>query len=221
MKRIPQQELLDDDAGTPEEIAASLEDLRHINRLFGGAKTTEYLLRNAMRGARLRSARVLEVAAGRADCIQYAAKRLRSEGIEVRITALDRNRSHLPSNGLETVVGDALHLPFADGSFEFVSCALFVHHLRPEDVVRFINEALRVCKVGVLINDLRRSPIHLALVYAGFPLFRSRITRHDGPASVRQAYDRRELSEAISRTKAASFAIEERYLYRFAVTVWK
>ncbi len=221
MKRIPQRELLDDDSGTPEEIANSLEDLRRINRLFGGTSTTEHLLRRAIRKTGLQSANVLEVAAGSADCIQYAAKRLRNEGVELHIIALDRNHTHLPTNGIKTVVGDALHLPFENESFDFVSCALFVHHLGPEEVVQFIDEGLRVCRTAVLINDLRRSPTHLALVYAGFPLFRSRITRNDGPASVKQAYERSELAEMISRTKAASCEIEERYLYRFAVTVWK
>src|SRR5947199_5866128 len=37
-----------------------------------------------------------------------------------------------------------------------------------------------------LINDLVRSWLHLAFVYTGMPLYRSRLTRHDAPASVRQ-----------------------------------
>ena len=51
-----------------------------------------------------------------------------------------------------------------------------------------MNEGLRVCRVAVLINDLVRDGLHLSLVYAGLPLYRSRLTRHDAPASVRQAY---------------------------------
>ena len=33
--------------------------------------------------------------------------------------------------------------------------------------MQFVDEALRVCRVAVLINDLVRHPLHLSLVYAG------------------------------------------------------
>ena len=59
-------------------------------------------------------------------------------------------------DGMQTVVGDALAIPFPDASFDFVSSCLFMHHLSPDDAVRSINEALRVCRYGVLINDLDR-----------------------------------------------------------------
>ena len=86
------------------------------------------------------------------------------------------------------VAGDALALPFRGASFDLLSSTLFAHHLSPQELVQFVNEALRVCRVAVLINDLVRHPLHMSLVYAGMPLYRSRLTRHDAPASVRQAY---------------------------------
>jgi hypothetical protein len=119
------------------------------------------------------------------------------------------------------VVGNALELEFPPASFDFVSCGLFVHHLAPAQVIAFINGALTVTRHAVLINDLRRSPLHLALVYAGMPIFRSRIAFVDGLASVRQAYTPRELCELIGETKAASSEIALRYLFRMAAIVWK
>src|SRR6266545_1682180 len=114
MKRIPQRELLDEDAGTPAEIAASLRDLQHINQWFGGVSTTEYLLRNAVRQAKLTTVEVLEVASGSGYCVRSAAKKLRRAGINLQITGLDRHASHMiEHDGMRTVVGDALELPFA------------------------------------------------------------------------------------------------------------
>ncbi len=222
MKRVPQQEWLDEDIGAPAEISASLEDLRTINRRFGGVGTTAYLLRNAMQEARVKSATVLDVAAGDGFCARRAARNLTGNGLEVSLTLLDRRVSHLPaSNGIETVVGDALQLPFDDGAFDFVSCGLFLHHLDPDGVVCFVNEALRVARLAVLINDLRRTAAHLLLVYAGFPLFRSRLTKHDAPASVKQAYTPNEIIELLKGTSARRVEITNRYLYRMAVTVWR
>jgi ubiquinone/menaquinone biosynthesis C-methylase UbiE len=119
------------------------------------------------------------------------------------------------------LVADALDLPFSDSAFDLVSCSLFIHHLSPEHVITFAKEALRVCRRAVLGNDLIRDPIHLALVYAGMPLYRSRITRHDAPASVRQAYTVEEMREFFQQGGAASVEVRRHYLYRMGVIAWK
>jgi len=222
MKRIPQNELLDHDLGTRAEIGAALSDLRHINAWFGGVATTESLLRNGMKRTGLTSATVLEVASADGFCVRKAATRLSAGGLQLRLTLLDRQPSRfISTNGIRTVVGDALQIPFGNASFDFVSCGLFIHHLAPNTVVRFVSEALRVCRHAVLINDLRRSAAHLALVYLGLPLFRSRLTWHDAPASVRQSYEPSELSDLLKKTGATSIDIRNHYLYRMAATVWK
>jgi hypothetical protein len=87
--------------------------------------------------------------------------------------------------------------------------------------VRFVDEALRVCRVAVLINDLVRHSLHLSLVYAGMPLYRSRITRHDAPASVRQAYTREEIETLLAQSSAARVEIHRHYLFRMGVIAWK
>jgi hypothetical protein len=96
-----------------------------------------------------------------------------------------------------------------------------VHHLSPEQVTQFARESLRVCRHAVLVNDLIRDPLHLALVYAGTPLYRSRITRHDAPASVRQAYTIEEMRELFQQAGAATIEIQRHYLYRMGVIAWK
>ncbi len=118
------------------------------------------------------------------------------------------------------MVGDALALPFSNGSFDVVSCCLFAHHLSPPDVCVFRAEASRVARTAVLINDLIRDPLHLALVYAGLPLYRSRLTRNDAPASVRQAYTCEECIRCCNRLSSAKDRHAPHYLYRMAVIGW-
>ena len=148
-------------------------------------------------------------------------KKLARHGIELRVTLLDRVASHLPQTGVATVVGDALRLPFPDGGFDVVAFNLVVHHFEPEILERAAGEALRVARVAVLINDLIRSRAHLALTYAGLPLFRSRVTWHDAPASVRQAYTLEEMRSIVSRTAARRVEISKHYLFRIGVLLWK
>lgn len=223
MKRFAIPELLDSDAGTAAEIKTSLSDLDRINRWFGGISTTEALVANVARKLGASTLSLLEVAAGRGGTPEAVRGRMRRSDIQLRVTLLDRAASHLAhaGNGNVKVAGDALALPFADGAFDLVSCCLFVHHLSPDDLVRFVNEGLRVCRAAVLINDIIRHPLHLGLVYAGTPLYRSRITRHDAPASVRQAYTLEEISDLLKQTKAARVEIKRHFLFRMGVIAWK
>jgi ubiquinone/menaquinone biosynthesis C-methylase UbiE len=224
MKRVVIPELLDTDSGTPGDVATALSDLRHINQWFGGIGTTQSMVARAARELSVSSLSLLEVAAGAGYVPQAVSKRMRKLGVQLQFTLLDRAHSHLngsSGNATLAVVGDALALPFADGSFDLVSCCLFAHHLEAVEVVQFVNEGLRVCRTAVIINDVVRGPIHLALVYLSLPLYRSRFTHHDAPASVRRAYTIPEMQQMLRQTTATKLEIRRHPLYRMGAIVWK
>jgi SAM-dependent methyltransferase len=221
MKRSVTAELLDADLGTPQEIADSLRDLRHINDWFGGTRTTTMLLRRVARRGQLSRLSVLEVGSGLGDVPLVARRSLARQGIELQVTLLDRLWSHLPVRDTASVSGDAMRLPFRNGAFDVVSCSLFAHHFEPPELPRFVTEALRVSRQAVLINDLVRSRLHLALVYLGLPLFRSPITWNDAPASVRRAYTISEMLSLLAQVPAMRVNISRHFLFRMGVLVWK
>jgi ubiquinone/menaquinone biosynthesis C-methylase UbiE len=224
MRRVVIPELLDTESGTPAEVGTALSDLRHINQWFGGVATTQSMIAQVARKVSVRPLSLLEVAAGAGYVPQAASTRLRKLGVHLRVTLLDRVHSHLKNssgNGTSVVVGNALALPFADGSFDVVSCCLFAHHLEPQDVVQFVNQGLRVCRTAVIINDAVRDPIHLALVYVSLPLYRSHFTHHDAPASVRRAYTVAEMHEILAQTTAPRVEIQRHPLFRMGVIAWK
>jgi ubiquinone/menaquinone biosynthesis C-methylase UbiE len=220
MKRIPQQELLDTDAGTPAEVASTLADLRMFNRWFGGVAVTTRLVDRVVEKTKSESLSLLDVAAGAGYVPHLVREQLARRGFRLEVTLLDRAASHV-GNGGGSVVGDALALPFRDSSFDLVCSELFVHHLSPDQIVGFVREGLRVCRRALLINDLIRDPLHLALAYAGFPLYRSRLTRNDAPASVRQAYTLDEMQAMLRRAGVARMETSTHYLYRMGVIAWK
>lgn len=220
MKRVSITELLDNDSGTPEEVAASLHDLLNINKRFGGISSNVAMLEEVATKLNTSRLHVLEVAAGSGKVAQMIVDNLARRGIELKVTLADRVRSHL-GNHFPGLVADAVALPFADNSFDVVMSNLFVHHLSPNDLVQFAREGVRVARSAFLMNDVIRSPIHLALVYAGLPSFRSRLTRFDAPASVRQAYTLAEMSAMLGHIPDTSLTIKRRYLFRMNVELWK
>jgi ubiquinone/menaquinone biosynthesis C-methylase UbiE len=224
MKRIVTPELLDSDACPAREIELSLRDMGRINRWFGGVSTSVELIRRAARASGRTQLSLLEVAAGLGEVPDLAAQKLTRAGITLDVTLLDRAPTHLPK-GRRAVAADALALPFPDDAFDLVGCTLFAHHLEPDQLILFVKEALRVSRSAVLINDLVRHPTHVALVYAGFPLMRSRISRFDGLASVRRSYVPEEiqaiLASGFTEGSSPRIGIFRHWLYRMGVIAWK
>ena len=222
MRRRPTVELLDSDSGTPKEVTDSLLDLRWFNRWFGGLATSRSLIESVSRTTGQKEFSILEVASGEGFVLQTLRTEFENSGTRLDVTLLDRVVSHLPKNGsMPKLASDAFHLPFRDSSFDLVSSSLFAHHLAPQEVSAFATEALRVCRVAVLVHDLVRHPLHLALAYAGTPLYRSRITRNDAPASVWQSYTVEEMRSCFRKAPASRVEIQCHFLFRMGVIAWK
>jgi len=195
MQRVIIPEILDSDECPPEEVECSLRDLGRINRWFGGVATTQALIERVARSTGKKHLSVLEVAAGFGEVPRLVSQRLARRGITLDFTLLDRMRSHLRGD-TQSVVANALALPFRDGSFDVVSCNLFAHHLDPEELSRFVREAARV----------------------------SHVSRVDGVASVRSAYVPAEIRAILASAFPPGSAVIEifrQHLFRMGVTVWK
>ena len=221
MQRVNIPEILDSNTCPRPEVDASLRDLCRINRWFGGVATTRKLIEHVASVTGNKRFSLLEVAAGYGEVPRQAGLQLLKNGIKLEITDLDREATHL-QHSHRALAADALALPFPDNSFDLVSCSLFAHHLEPDELSRYGKEACRVSRCAVLINDLVRHPLHLALVYAGFPLMRSYVSRRDGVASVRRAYEPEEIREILcSADCCQKLEISRHYLFRMGVIVWK
>jgi SAM-dependent methyltransferase len=237
MRRIDAPEILDSDACSPAEVEISLRDIGRVNRWFGGVATTQEMVERIALATGLWQMSLLEVAAGSGEVPNIVQRALARRGITLNVTLLDRARSHLSAKdrGAEDgtaephkVVADALALPFEDGAFDLVSCNLFAHHLGVPQLIRFVREGLRVSRRAMLINDLVRHPVHLAMAFAGFPLMRSRIAWLDGLTSVRRAYIPEEIRSVLvsafssdSSRSLPQVEITRHYLFRMGVIVWK
>lgn len=211
-ERVDTEELLDEHDAPRAEMERSLRDLRRINRWLGGVSIYRRLLERA---APLRS--VVDVGAGTADQVG-------SVDVPMRI-ALDFKFDHLAylrDAPVHRVVGDARHLPFRDDSIDAVTSAHFFHHFSPEDNVVILREALRVARKAVVINDTRRhyAPLLFIRLVSALRLV-GRITRYDGPASVRRGYTIDEARAIAQRTGAGRAEVRRAFPFRFGLLLWK
>jgi ubiquinone/menaquinone biosynthesis C-methylase UbiE len=226
MLRVPSQEWLDDDLGTPAEIERSFDDLWRINRWLGGVSGCLHLLDRYFARRDSRRVRVLEVGAGDSRLAARLQAELARRNRKAEFVALDRRLSHLrngnPCAGkLLRIVADVSDLPFPKESFEVVLCNLFLHHFSESEAVKLLRRLGEVASDAVLINDLERHPLPYFFIRLAWPFARSRITRHDGAASVRQAYTKDELENLARRAGFTDFEVERLPAYRLGLALWK
>ncbi len=173
-------------------------------------------------------ARVLDVATGTADMAIMAAQALPTafvEGIDLSGAMIAIGRAKIERTGVAQRVklleGDALSLPFADGSFDAVISAFGVRNFA--DITTGLREMRRVLKPGGLIVILElsrpeRFPMRqLFRVYMRFvmPLMSRMFSRHKReyrylPASIMHVPQG---AEMLAMLRAADFVECERQKY--------
>ena len=198
------RELLDDpDEATPRELRQSLHDIRMANVVGQGtAVVLRHLpdLLGAWPAGQL--LRVLDLATGSGDIPRAVVRWCRRRGIPCRVIATDispavlaETRRHTRGFPEITVLAcDSRQPPFAPGGFDLVICNLALHHLDAPGATRTLGQMARLAGRGFIVNDIERSwPALLASVALVYGITRNRLTRHDGPASVRRAFTRTEI----------------------------
>lgn len=218
-------ERLDAAVHDPDELAQSLDQVAAVNRFLGGTRALRLAL-DALLPDR-RTVRILDVGCGSGDLPLAVATDLRSRrrdpciiaaDVHPQILALARQRlRQIPAITLVRL--DARDLPFAADSFDVAMMSLTLHHFEGREPVRVLREMGRVAR-AVIINDLeRRWPNYLGARLLARTLWAgNRLTRHDGPLSVRRAFTADELSALARAAGLVDVHVQRRFFYRLIMT---
>jgi SAM-dependent methyltransferase len=202
-KRSTELERIDTGDYTPAEYATFLREIAFINRYFGDRRALKKTLLSEIEREDLRTFSVLDVGCGSGELLRIIAEFAEKGGRKASLTGIDLNpissaTTHSESQQfpeIASVQGDAFHLPFADGSFDYAISSLFFHHLTDEQIPDVLREMSRVARRGILVIDLHRDPV----AFVGYKVlcfvFRiSPLVRHDGSLSIRKGFREGELS---------------------------
>lgn len=192
-QRSYQLERLDTGDYTQTEYRRWQNEMRFIHRIFGEMRALRRTLYRDLErtdGA----VSVLDVGAGSGELLRGLTKwtsgrRAFFVGVEINREA---TRSIL-SDTISAVQCDALHLPFADKSFDFVFCSLFLHHLDDKAAVSLLQEMSRVAQERIYAIDLNRHPTAYYLYKALGRFLLQRFTLEDGALSILRSFNPEEL----------------------------
>jgi hypothetical protein len=199
---VARSELLDCAETTGEELAESLSDIARLNRLGPTRALLGHVAALLDHAPARDPLRIADLGTGGADIPAALVGWARQQGRRVSVLALDLQMAVLGCaraavRGLpevRLVAGDALRPPLRPGAVDLALCSLTLHHLHEDGVVALLRSMAEIARLGFVVSDLRRSRVaYAAAWFTTRVISQNRLTRHDGPLSVRRAYTRAEL----------------------------
>ena len=226
-QRSGELEHIDKGDYTPEEYEGCLGELRRVNRWLGDSRALARSVLPEIGRDGARAFSLLDVGAGTGELLRGVALWARARGVKVRLVALELNgraaegvlEESRDFAEIESVRGDALRLPFADGAFDYVICSLFAHHFHDEACVRMLGEMARVAGRRVYVIDLHRHPVaYYFYTTAGRLFLHNRLVREDGALSILRGFRPSELRRLAERAGFTNIKVERRFPYRLVLS---
>lgn len=215
---------------TPEEYEGCLVELRLVNRWLGDESALENSLLRDIKNQDLKEFSVLDVGAGSGEFLRIIARFARSGNLNAKLYGLELNARSARAiaeeskdyQNIRAIRGDALCLPFADGSFDYAVCSLFTHHFADERVIEILSEMNRVARRKIFVIDLRRHPIaYYFYTTVGRIFLRNRLIRHDGALSILRSFKPAELETLGRRARLKNLSVKRHFPYRLVLSAEK
>lgn len=226
-QRSTRLEYIDTGDYTPAEYEGCIGELQLVNRWMGDAHTLKATLFREIDAQSLPSFSLLDVGAGSGELLRVTAKWTRQTGRGLSAVGVELNERSAASineessrfREISSVRGDALELPFADATFDYVICSLFTHHFVDGQVVRILCEMSRVAKRRIFVIDLHRHPIaYFLYTTVGKLVLHNRLLRHDGALSILKSFKTDELLELAQHARLRNVWVERHFPYRLVLS---
>jgi ubiquinone/menaquinone biosynthesis C-methylase UbiE len=226
-RRSEELENIDRGDYTAEEYEGCMVELRRVNRFMGDSAILRRWLTREAESASLKDFSVLDVGAGTGELLRVVARWARKSRRKTRLVGLELNARSAAGileesreySEITAVRGDALTLPFRSGSFDFVICSLFTHHLKDEEVVTALQEFGRVARRRVFVIDLHRHPLaYLLYTTVGRLVLYNRLLREDGALSILKSFRPAELRQLAIRSQVKGVCVVRRFPFRLVLT---
>ncbi|MBX7055734.1 MAG: methyltransferase domain-containing protein [Pyrinomonadaceae bacterium] len=221
--RSTKLERLDTGDYTPAEYARWHREMRDIHRAFGEIRAIRRtLLREAATGGSDRVT-ILDVGAGSGELLRAIGKDLGQRPAYLVGAELDAEAARAISAGndiskIDAVRCDALQMPFADDSFDYVICSLFLHHLTDDDAVRLLAEMSRVAAKRIFVIDLHRHPVAYYFYRAAASVLLQRFTREDGALSILRSFTPGEMGKLAEAAGVRDISVRRSAAYRLVLS---
>jgi 2-polyprenyl-3-methyl-5-hydroxy-6-metoxy-1,4-benzoquinol methylase len=226
-ERASGPELMDGPDFGPEQAADTFQLLVHVNRLFGGIRPAlTFFRRESRTWDRQQTYRILDAACGVGDASVALVCWARRNGYRIQIDGLDQHSPTVDLGRQRCQAYPEISLSCQDvlqlegPAYDYVHASQFLHHFPDEQVVSVLNHLLLLSQRKVVVNDLRRAPLHYLGTWL-LTLFTTPVFRHDARLSVRRGFKVEELRALLRDGGLRGFELERHFFYRILLVLDK
>jgi SAM-dependent methyltransferase len=204
----------------PEQAADTFQLLVPVNRLFGGIRPgLSFFRRESQTWDQQQTIRILDAACGVGDAsvalIRWARRggyRLQIDGVDQHPPTVELGRQRCQAYPEITLSCQDI-LKLEGPPYDYVHASQFLHHFPDDQVVPVLGHLLSLSQRKVVVNDLRRTPLHYLGTWL-LTLFTKPVFRHDARLSVRRGFKVEELRALLRDGGLRGFELETHFFYR-------
>src|SRR5690606_1529556 len=228
--RSSQKELIDDFNCDGGELRQTLKELKIINKRLGGNHVTTDGIRQLLASRpHTQEISIADVGCGGGDMMRVMYNWAKKKKLSARFIGVDAN-PHTVAVAAENLrdlpnmlfeVADVFDPAFEQQSVDIVTCTLFTHHFKNEELVQMLSSFKNKACIGIILNDLHRHPLAFYSRKILARLFsRSRFVINDAPISVQRSFKRGELVKILKQAGWQKFKIRWHWAFRWQVVAW-
>lgn len=223
-KRNRDPELMDDCGVDGTLLRKVLYDIDRTNTLLGGNRITLSGVERLIQEHDKISYTILDMGCGNGSMLRSVVKLGRRLGVTIEAVGIDLSEkglgiakaasSDFPE--IRYLKQDILALAPEDLKCDILLCTLTMHHFYDENIPVFLNQFTKLASIGIVINDLQRSPLAYHL-FKGFStiFIRTKIAKHDGLISIQSGFTKTELERFAKDLRSVKHQIQWKWAFRY------
>jgi len=217
LKRSYTKEIMDDFSITDERIDNALTELKIINKFLGGNNTSRVGIKKLVPR---NNSTILDLGGGGSDNFNFLkSSSTKIYNIDLNIRACKFAKDS--ETKLNVICADALKLPVKAKQIDIAHVSLFFHHFSEKEIIKILNSLKKISKLGIVINDLRRSILAFMGIKILTSLFsKSNMVKNDGPLSVKKGFSKSELNNILNKCGFHEYKIYRKWAFRWLVIIY-
>ena len=217
-------ELMDDCSVAVHILKKVLDDIDRANSLLGGNSITVNCVERLIGENAQESYTILDMGCGNGSMLREIVKLGRRLKVDINAVGIDLSEKGLniareasvDFPEIRYLKQDILALAPDDLNCDILLCTLTMHHFFTENIPMFLRQFVKLARIGIVINDLQRSPLAYYL-FKGFSaiFIQTAIAKHDGLISIRSGFSKAELEAFAKDLPSVQHEIQWKWAFRY------
>ena len=223
--RTDEPETMDDFTMEGEILRDALDKIAKINQLLGGNQLTLRGVQELIRSmSKTTTITIVDVGCGNGDMLRTLADYGLKNNLDFQLIGIDANNftinhaQHLSRYypNIRYQCENIFEENFAKLKYDIVLCTLTLHHFKDNEIIHLLHVFNANSKVGIVVNDLQRSPIAYRLFQAlCFVFGLNKMSREDGLISILRGFKKVELVNFSKKINFSNYKIQWKWAFRY------